>query len=144
MEPFGRCDRGWGEARLLDDPRGDGKYREKPKEDVDALGLRLKDSLKTHLNIEHIRTVLHLLTVQVGRVLAGRLPAVPPHRCGRSQRLAAYRSMCGSMMLQPVRGGTDLTASWTCPRHMLLCRLGRIAQATITCSGGMSSHCGIW
>ena len=105
--------------RLLDEPREEGRYREKPKEDVDALGLRLKESLETHLNIEHIKNVLHLLTVQVDRALADHPPAVPLHRCGRPQQLAASRSMGGSMMLQPVRGRTDLTTSWTCPRHIL-------------------------
>jgi hypothetical protein len=30
---------------MVERPRGDERYREKPKEDVDALGLRLKDIL---------------------------------------------------------------------------------------------------
>lgn len=52
MEPFGRCDGGWGEARLLADPRGEARYREKPKEDADGLGLRLKDSLEMRVSME--------------------------------------------------------------------------------------------
>jgi hypothetical protein len=132
VEPFGRCDGGWGEARLLDDARGEGRYREKPNDDVDALGLRLKDSLKPHVSMEHVQDVLCVPTVQANRALGDHPPTVPLHRCGRPQRRAASRSTRGSTMLQPVHVRTDLTTSWTCPRHMLLCRLMRIAQAIIT------------
>jgi hypothetical protein len=38
-------DRGRGDARLLEELRGEGRYREKPKEEVEALGLRLNDIL---------------------------------------------------------------------------------------------------
>ena len=43
------CDRGIGEARLLEG--ADGRYREKAKEEVGALDLRLKDILSQQFSI---------------------------------------------------------------------------------------------
>jgi hypothetical protein len=73
-------------------------------------------------------------TAQANHALGDHPPTGLLHRCGRPRRLAASRSMCGWMMLRPVRAGTDCATSWTCPRHITMFSLGRIAQTIIAWS----------
>jgi hypothetical protein len=39
---------------LLEELRGEGRYREKPKEEVEALGLRLNDILHEHISVQNV------------------------------------------------------------------------------------------
>lgn len=86
--------RGTGDARLLEVPRGEERNRERPKEDIAAFGLRLNDILLHHQYCPWETCAQAAQTAQEGRVLAGRLPTAPPHRCDHLRRLVASRSMC--------------------------------------------------